>query len=366
MEVYVFDKSLNPLGLLNSVSDLMWETVCIDKGSFELWCALTEDNIELLQEDRILSVDDEPESAGFIELVNFSTGSDGLKKLHVAGKTCEGYLEFRSVFPVFIKSGTVSSVVYDLLDKHVINPTDPLRAIPIIHFPETLNSVGPSITYQNTGDTVLDQLYSLCGANALRFRLKFLRDQKKLEFELSATKNRTIDQQVNSPVYISSELDDILDSEYTKNKSNYRNVAIVAGEDSSTERKIVQVGSLSLSGVDRREVFVDARDLQSETDDGIATEAQYNSMLSERGLSKLEDYKSVETFDATIRSYDSSYEYGTDFNLGDIITVYDARIKVRVDAIVYSTTLEYSSTGKRREFTFGYSQPTIQKKINRR
>lgn len=366
MEVYVFDKNLNPLGLLNSVSDLMWETVCIDKGSFELWCALTEENIDLLQEDRILSVDDEPESAGFIELVNFSTGSDGLKKLHVAGKTCEGYLEFRSVFPVFIKSGTVSSVVYDLLDKHVINPVDPLRAIPIIHFPETLNSIGPNVSYQNTGGTVLDQLYSLCGANALRFRLKFLREQKKLEFELSATKNRTIDQQVNSPVYISSELDDILDSEYTKNKTDYRNVAIVAGEDSSTERKFVQAGSTTLAGVDRREVFIDARDLQSETENGIVSESEYAAMLSERGLSKLEDYKSVETFDATIRSYNSSYVYGVDFNLGDLVTVYDARIKVRVDAIVYSTTLEYSSNGKRRGFTFGYSQPTIQKKINRR
>lgn len=366
MEVYVFDKNLNPLGSLNSVSDLMWETVCIDAGSFELWCALTEDNLDLLEEDRILNTDDEPDSAGFIELVNLTTGSDGLKKLHVAGRTCEGYFDFRSVFPVHIKSGAVSTIVYDLLDKHVVNPTDQLRAIPIIRLPSSQPSLGSSITYQNTGDTVLNQLYSLCGANSLRFRLKLLKEQKKLEFELSSTQDRTIDQQVNTPVYISSELDDILDSNYTKNKSNYRNVAIVAGEDSGTERKIVQVGLMSASGVDRREVFIDARDVQSETDTGIATEAQYSSMLSERGLSKLEDYKSSETFDATLRSYDSSYEYGVDFNLGDIVTVYDGRIRVRVNAIVYSTVLEYSSSGKRRGFTFGYSQPTIQKKLNRR
>lgn len=365
MEAYVFDKELNPLGVLNAVSDLMWQTCYNTEGKFELWCAMTADNRSILEKDNVVSLDEDPESAGIIELVNLVNGSDGLKKLHIAGRTCEAYLDFRVVYPVFIATGYVEDVIYSLLSLHVTNPTDTNRKFSNIIVTQTSFDI-TSITYQQTGKTVLESVSDLCAMGSFRFKLRLVREEKKFYFQLASTADRTIDQAVNLPVYLSSELDDILESEYVLNTTDSKNVAVIAGEDTATVRKYTVTGETTAQGVDRRELFVDARDIQSETDTGIATEQEYEDMLVSRGLSKLEDYRAVEEFNAVIRSYDNSYEYGEDFFLGDTVTVYDGVLLIRTNAVVTSTTLEYDSNGKRREFSFGYSQPTLEQKINRR
>ena len=75
----------------------------------------------------------------------------------------------------------------------------------------------------------------------------------------------------------------IYELEYTKDVSEYKNCAIVAGQGEGANREIVIVND-NLSGQDRKELFVDARDIEDGTN------------LADRGKSKLAENTIIESF----------------------------------------------------------------------
>lgn len=114
------------------------------------------------------------------------------------------------------------------------------------------------------------------------------------------------------------------------------------------------------TGLNRREIFVDARDLQSNADpDKPLTPAEYTALLESRGKTKLAENQLVSSFNADVRTYDPTYTYGEDYELGDTITVTDERLGISVDAIVYGAERSVGAAGEGLTLTFGYGQPTI-------
>lgn len=364
LELYVFDSTLTRMGIVDIVTGLIWRERFADAGNFELWCPLNDQNSELLQEDNLLWIGGE--SAGVIEFKELTSDEDGTKTIHIQGRLAESYLDYRTIYPTVITTGKVSSILRKHVEDNLINPTDTARKIPLIELASDQVAYGPSVSYQKTGDTVLLEVSKLCEANSLGFRLQFFPRQTKFVFRVYQGTNRTLDQSVVNPVLFSSDLDDILESNYSHNKSELRNFAYVAGEDSGTSRKVQTVGSSS--GLSRRELFVDARDLQSENSDGTTvSSSEYNSMLVERGKTSLEDYKDIESFAATLRTSGvTGYKYGVDFFLGDKVTVYDSRLKVRVNAVITEVMKTFDEDGERLDITFGYEQPTLANKLRRR
>lgn len=364
LELYVFDSNLTRIGMVDIVTGLTWREQFADAGNFELWCPLNDQNAELLQEDNLLWIGGE--SAGVIEFKELTSDEDGIKTIHVQGRLAESYLDYRTIYPTVIMTGKISNILRKHVNDNLINPTDTARKIPLIELASDQVAYGPSVSYQKTGDTVLLESSKLCEANSLGFRLQFFPRQTKFVFRVYQGTDRTLDQSEVNPVLFSSDLDDILESNYSHNKSELRNFAYVAGEDSGTSRKVQTVGSAY--GLSRRELFVDARDLQSENGDGTTIpSAEYNSMLVERGKTSLEDYKDIESFSATLRTFGvTGYEYGVDFFLGDKVTVYDSRLKVRVNAVITEVMKTFDEDGERLDITFGYEQPTLANKLRRR
>lgn len=364
LNLYVFDSSITPLGIIDVVTGLTWEEKFADAGSFELWCPLNSQNVELLQEDSLLWIGGE--SAGVVEFKELTSDEEGTETIHVQGRLAESYLDYRTIYPTVSMTGKISAILRKHVERNLINPTDMARKIPNIELASDQVPYGDSVSYQKTGDTVLLETSKLCEANALGFRLQFFPQLYKFVFRVYQGTDRTLDQSAVSPVLFSSDLDDILESSYSHNKSELRNFAYVAGEDSGTARKVQAVGSAT--GISRRELFVDARDLQSENEDGTAIpEAEYNAMLVERGKTSLEDYKDIESFSATLRTFGvTGYVYGVDFFLGDKVTVYDSRLKIRTNAVVTAVLQTYDEDGERMDITFGYEQPTIANKLKRR
>lgn len=113
------------------------------------------------------------------------------------------------------------------------------------------------------------------------------------------------------------------------------------------------------AGLSRRELYVDARDLQSDSDpDNPMTEEEYTAVLTARGLSKMAEHQLVKSFSAVIRTVDSTYVLGEDFFLGDTITVTDERLGITADAVAYSVQQAVSGDSEHTEITLGYAQPT--------
>lgn len=114
------------------------------------------------------------------------------------------------------------------------------------------------------------------------------------------------------------------------------------------------------AGFFRREIYIDARDLQSDSDpDNPLTPEEYAAVLVNRGREKLADHQLVQSFEADVRTYNPTYTYDDDYQLGDKITVIDERLGVTVDAVVQGIQRSISGTVETMTLTLGYEQPTI-------
>ena len=93
------------------------------------------------------------------------------------------------------------------------------------------------------------------------------------------------------------------------------------------------------SGLDRRELFTDARDISSDIGDGqtLSTE-EYTAQLQQRGKEKLAENINVVSFEGEIETT-IMFKYGIDFFMGDIVQFaneYGHESKVRVIEMVRS------------------------------
>jgi len=114
------------------------------------------------------------------------------------------------------------------------------------------------------------------------------------------------------------------------------------------------------TGLARREIFVDARDLQSDADpDNPLTPEEYAAVLTTRGEERLAENQLVQSFSTVVRTLDPTYEYGVDFFLGDTITAIDERQGVTAGAVVQAVQRSVSAEGEGLLLTLGYGQPTI-------
>lgn len=114
------------------------------------------------------------------------------------------------------------------------------------------------------------------------------------------------------------------------------------------------------TGFQRRELYIDARDLQSDSDpDNPLTEEEYAAVLTTRGREKLAENQLVRSFSAEVRTYDPTYIYGEDFFLGDTITVTDERLGLTVDAVVQGAERTVSAQGETLTLTLGFGPPTL-------
>ena len=114
------------------------------------------------------------------------------------------------------------------------------------------------------------------------------------------------------------------------------------------------------TGLARRELYIDARDLQSDSDpDNPLTPEEYAAVLTTRGREKLAEHQLVRSFSAGIRMLDPTYTYGVDFFLGDTITVTDERLGLTVNAVVQGVRRSASGEGETFTLTLGYAMPTL-------
>ena len=117
----------------------------------------------------------------------------------------------------------------------------------------------------------------------------------------------------------------------------------------------------------RRELYIDARDLQSDADpDAPLSPAEYAEVLTTRGKEKLAEHQLVKSFSAVVRTLDPTYKLGKDYHLGDTITVTDDRLGITVDAVVQGVMRSVSGDGESLTLSLGYGQPTIYELLNRK
>ena len=374
IEIHVYkldNNTFDAIGQINQFTSLIWPDKFNGFTTFELNAPLTDENRTLIKKGNVIWCGGD--NAAIIEIIESETDDNGQKTYKVRGRTLEMLLTTRIIWGTYLCQGKhASTAMYEIVNTQCVNPVQSNRKLPFLECAND-EKVGKLISFQKTGGEVYDSLLSIATDAELGFSVLFRPRERKLIFKVSKGIDRTTTSYSGegSPLVVfSTDLEDILSSSYYTNDQDVKTTAYVAGEGEGADRKYIVSGDNASPGFLRRELFVDARDLQSEVmnDDGTTTTINaddYRDMLNDRGSEKLSEHVITESFEAMMRVVgDIQYQYGIDYFKGDKVLVQDVELGIQVVVTISEVSQNYDDD---YEFiiTFGYEYPTLIQRIKK-
>jgi len=316
VQFIIFDKDFQAIGPIQVFNTLLWYRRYYSPGVFELH--MPAGYFDLVNSGKYLYRNDRTE-LGVIREINFARDEKNKKTAYCKGFFAEHLLDNAVIYPVFSKAGKPDALAHSVVDTYLINPADKARKIHADIRLGKLEGLGTPTTLQNTGDEVGAKLYGFLKTQEMSQRLVFDYFGNHLTYEVWKGLDRTDSQTANSWAVFSDSFRNIKNAQYDRDESDCKNVAYVAGEGEGPSRVVVEVDIRSSPDEERRELFVDARDLKKATDTVVYTDAQYREMLRQRGLEKLAEYAAIEKVDSGVDPA-ANLIYGVDYDLGDLCT----------------------------------------------
>lgn len=319
MDLMILNKEFQNTFNLDVYKSLLWIDRYSECGEFELYTLASSDMLKMIPIDSYI-VREDNESVMIVEEIKVSTDTEFGHTLTITGRSLESILDRRIVWEQTTLEGSLEDELERLLNENIISPKIPERRINNFIFEKSEDNDIKELTIskQYTGDYIYDIVVDICKELEIGFRIRLDSDNNYV-FKLYKGSNRTYDQTKNPAVVFSSEFDNIVTTDYREASTNTRNVALVAGQGEGSDRKTIIIGNTSLSGISRRELFVDARDI-SETDDNgnQLPDSSYNDLLMDRGKEKLTEYKNIKEFNGEVDTT-LEFSYQRDFFMGDIV-----------------------------------------------
>lgn len=343
-EFMILNDKFENEAVVDQFESIIWTDRYNKPGDFEIYTVPNAENLAHMKADYYLWNSDS-EHLMVIELNTTTTDVEDGVHLIVKGRSIESFMDRRIVWKTILLNGKIQSQIKKLLNENVINPSDPERKIPNFIFVDNPDPALDAITVraQYTGDRIIDVLSDLCESKNVGWKIT-LTDQNQFAFQLYVGKDRSYDQIENPYVEFSPSFDNLIKSNYLEDKTDYKTVALVAGEGEGEARKKTQVYITKATGLSRRELYVDARDITSQIENSEATmpDGEYRTLLTQRGSEKLNEYKITKMFDGEVDTI-RLYRYGEHFFMGDICQLeneYNMSGKVRVTEYIYSHSVK--------------------------
>lgn len=357
MELKIFNKDLEFIGIIEGFTSLRWVRRYYRASEFELHCPLTTETINFLKKDNIIYIGNG--EAGYIAERKLDLDSRGKENLVVKGFSLTQYLNRRINWGRLITTDSAENVMRKLLTNNAIHPTDSKRIIPHLALSEIKN-LTKRIDYQNSFGNISECLESIAKSVEYGYRINFDIKSKKMIFEIYEGVNRSINQDVNSRCIFSRDFENIHSQTYVDSNENYRNACLIAGAGEDDARKLTEISQTN--GIDRYELFVDARDLSDKDGEQDIPWNQYEPLLIQRGNEKLAECTEVTTFESKV-NVRGNLTYKTDFDLGDVVTCHDKKWGITIDTRITEVEEVYESNKVEINVTFGNNIPTLIDKI---
>ena len=283
MTLDVLDElTLVRLGRVEVWVSLYWDEPYNTEGEFTLEVRPTTENLALLREGRWLKRSDSNVPMRICHRSNENEDAN----LVVTGFPATWVLSKR------VSTATVKDENAEDAMRRLVAAMKPLPRL------ELGPRVGFSTTYTNqtSGGSLLDYCKTIGAACDLGFRIVLTGSNanKKLLFEVyrpTADPNNRY----------STKWGNLKEAGWAFGDNDYANVAIVQGSGEGENRVTVTVGLTDAIGAERRELYVDARDVQPDEESGeTATSASYLERLMARGAEKLMDQRRTGSIELTL------------------------------------------------------------------
>lgn len=335
MQPIVLDKNFDAVKVLDAYEALIWTERYAAAGDFEFHAPATTELLTVMVPGRYLYLS-ESDTIMMIDKIEVRTDVDEGNKLIVSGSSAAYILSRRIIWSQTTLDGYLEGQIQKLLNENVISPSDSNRRISNFLFEASNDAAIGAMTIrsQYTGDNLYKVIGEICEERGLGFKVTF-NSSNQFVFKLINGKDRSYDQTENEPVIFSPSFDNLIESDYSNSQLNYKTIALVAGEDTGDARKRTTIQPDPATGLDRRELYIDARDIRQE--EGMS-DADYYSVLQQRANEKMSGYLGNESFDASME-VNIAAKFGVDFFLGDIVQVeneYGMSGRCRVTEIIRS------------------------------
>ncbi|MCN73761.1 hypothetical protein DSO10_04495 [Listeria monocytogenes] len=317
-------------------------------STFELFVGLTPENIRLFVPDTIIYME-----GLYFYVDSASVDDQATAQMKVSGKSLLGKTTDRIVYRIYNKTARPEQIVWDHLTNEVINPSDIKRKINYLKLNTVPNLGNSAIQYQNSYGNVAEEIETLC--TSYDFGIREEATQLGIPGNtLTIFRGRDI----SDTIEFSDAYENLTKAGYQNNTFDESSTAFVFGEGEGSERKQIVIGD-DKAGLQRKELYVDARDLQKTTDTVTLTDAQYIEVLKNRGNNKLAEHKRILTLNGEVPASSKLYKLGTDYDRGDAVTIRSNLYNLKKKSTITTIKKTYDAKGLFIEPIFGKETPTI-------
>lgn len=311
-------------------------------GEFQVYTRATKTALASLKEGNYITIPNKP----FIWLVenialNFVNGRGYM--ISATGRQAKAILGKRIINEQTQLPNDLTTAILQLLSKNAGGAAGATRQIDGLEEMTSL-IIQPITETQVSYENLLTYTDELLKAYEVGAELT-ITDTAAFRYSLYKGEDRTAE------IIFSQTFDNLLSSSYTRSIATFRSYALIGGQGEGTERILHEYDSApNLRGIDRAEMFVDAKDVSSKYKDSNGAEkeldlttaaglATYKAWLLERGKAKTAESGIIETFEGEIDTAASPYKFGVDYYLGDRVRVQDDILGVYITPRILKFTI---------------------------
>lgn len=349
MDVYVLDKNLEIIGIIDTYKSLIWSNRYKDVGDCEVYVRASSPMFQLLDKGNYL-IRANDEMVCRIKKIELQTDVENGDYLIVTGKDTKDFLDQRIIWDTVTCDGNVESFIRRIVTESLINSSNSDRNLKKSNGSQLLY-LGASngftevtteqVSYTNVGEKVREY------CDTYDWGYKVIMDEGKLYFNLYKGQDRS------DSVVFSSNYENLISTDYIDDATNLGNVALVCGEGEGSLRTKDVAGSGTSTA--RYEIFVDAKDISKSLSYGdlketypLVADGGQGSIYTSGGKS----YYKLAYLDIQIISDDQLAQLQTDYPGGEVLSTGYYRIQNIIIADLESSTPDDGDTVTLRDVIY--------------
>lgn len=359
--IEVLDKYHHKIDILRKYTFSQYRVDFRGLGEMKVLVEITKENLYLLDTKEQYYLLFDGKWLAKVAKIEKSSDTEFENTLTITGKMANTIFEQRIVKGTLNFSGKSYKLVEALVSNNFSEEQeDKRRSLPIVIGYDDQNALDAkcrTIKKQYTGGYVWEDMEEILEQDKIGITMiprviteevdalhGNLTNIKKWDLMIRAGVDRTKGNISGVPaIVISQSLSNIARTDYMHDVTNYKGMCYIAGEGEGGDRKWFEgfqnQQEEQAVGWDRTELWIDARDIQSETEDGGSiSDEEYAELIQQRISEKFAECEKLEEYSATMTERVEQYKLGKDYDLGDTITVIDDELGIEVDAQIISIT----------------------------
>lgn len=254
-DIYVLDQNFNLVYVIDTYKSCIWSNRYVEIGDCELYLPATPELLTVLVKNYYL-VRQNDDMVCRIKKIQLDTNAENGDYLIITGKDTKDLCDQRIVWSTMTCDGPLETFIREMVTSTMINPNLSARWM-LKANGSALVALGSAagftdilteqVSYKNVGEKIREY------CTKYGWGYKMILNGSTLNFILYKGVDRS------DEVFFSDDYENLETTTYTEDDTHLGNVALVAGEGEGSERSRNVSGYEE--GVDRYEIFVDAKDI---------------------------------------------------------------------------------------------------------